>query len=134
MNVEIIEACRRAFSWKQISTVLILAVGLTLTTAMFAVGYGYSAFSIPFKDAGQLVTIGYPYTFMGRVMYDSDGNPMLDDVPASLYFELKERKDVFTDLAAYTLHMQEMYDSQGFSSIWIIMAPRQNASFMKYPD
>jgi len=34
-NVEIIEACRRAFSWKQISTVLILAVGLTLTTAMF---------------------------------------------------------------------------------------------------
>jgi len=128
-NIDTLEAYRRAFSWKQISTVLILAVGLTLATVMFAVGYGYSAFSIPFKDAERLVTIGYPFTFMGQVGYDSDGNTRQDDVPAALLFELKERKDVFTDLAAYTPHMQEMYDRGGWSTIWTIMAPNQNASF-----
>ena len=132
-KIDIMQACRKAFSWKQISTVLILAVGLTLTTAMFAVGYGYSAFSIPFKDAGQLVTIGYPATtLVGRVIYDGYGEPRMEGMPTPLFLELKKRKDVFYDLAAINIHMQETYGREGWNSIWQIMAPRQNASFMGY--
>jgi hypothetical protein len=128
-NIEILEAFRRAFSWKQTRTILILSVGLTLTTAMFTAGYGYSVFSIPFKDAGQLVTVGYPYTFMGQVGYNSDGSPQQGGVPASLFFDLKERKDVFTDLAAETNHMGERYGTAGDSVMWQVMAPKQNAYF-----
>ena len=131
-SIEIKEACRRAFSFKQLSTVLILFVGLTLTTVMFAVGYGYSVFSIPFKDSGHLVTVGYPSKFMGQVLYDSTRNPMLEDVPVSLFIELKERKDVFIDLAAYKRRRQEVYGRQAVSTSWKIMAPKQNASFPGY--
>ena len=128
-NLEILQACRRAFSWKQISTILILAVGLTLTTVMFAVGYGYSAFSIPFKDAGKLVTVGYPSTIIGQVQYDSSGNPRIAGMPASLFFDLKERKDVFTDLAAYRTRQQTTQDGLGWHTYWQIMAPKQNTRF-----
>jgi len=133
-NIEILEACRRAFSRKQINTILILTVGLTLTTAMFAVGYGYSAFSIPFKDAGQLVTIGFPIIepFLGNVFYDNSGNISLDGVPASLFYELKERKDIFTDLAAYKGRYQEMYGRGGWTYNWTIMMSKQNISFIGY--
>jgi hypothetical protein len=71
-GIDVRQAFRRAFSLKQVSTILILAVGLTLTTAMFAVGYGFSVFSIPFKDAGQLVRVGYPAMIGPRVVTDSD--------------------------------------------------------------
>ena len=128
-SIDVMQACRRAFSWKQISTVMIIAVGLTFTTAMFAVGYGYSAFSIPFKDAGRLVTVGFPITVMGQVGYNSDGSPMRGGMPAALFFELKERKDVFTDLAAYTPHMWERYGMKRGNSNWQVMAPKQNAFF-----
>jgi predicted permease len=128
-GVEILQGCRRAFSWKQISTILILAVGLTLTTVMFAVGYGYSSFSIPFKNAEQLVTVGCPAIFMGQVLYDDAGEPRLDGMSASQFFELKERSDVFVELAAYRDRMQEMYGRQGFTTLWKIRAPKQNASF-----
>jgi predicted permease len=126
-NLEILEACRKAFSWKQISTVLILAIGLTLTTVMFAVGYGYSVFSVPFKDAGQIVTVGYPNTIMGQVVFDSSGNPRVGSMQTSLFFDLKERKDVFTDLAAHRARRQMTHDGLGSHTIWQIMAPRQNA-------
>ena len=121
-NLEILEACRRAFSWKQISTILILTVGLTLTTVMFAVGYGYSVFSIPFKDSEQLVSLGQPQIneYTGQVLYDDSGYIKLNGVTPSLFFELKERKDIFTDIAAYKDQTQ------------VIMAPKQNTKFMGY--
>jgi len=132
-SIDILQACRRAFSWKQISTVLILAVGLTLTTAMFAVGYGYSVFSVPFKDAWQLATVAYPFTTMdGRVMYDKSGNPILDGVPTPTFLELKNRKDVFTDLAASNVHIQEMRGMESWHSLWQIKAPGQTVSFVGY--
>ena len=131
-NLEILESCRKAFLWKQISTILILAVGMTLITAMFAVGYGYSAFSIPFKDAGQLVNIGYPATFMERVILDKSGEPILDGLSSSFFFDLKERKDVFIDLAAYRGHEQERYNRGGSSISWKIMAPNHNVSLIGF--
>ena len=125
-NIDIIQACRRAFSWKQISTILILAVGLILTTAMFAAGYGYSAFSIPFKDAGQLVKVGYSTVSpTGQARLDGFGAPMLTGMPASLFFELKERTDVFVDLAAHRTRRHET-PSGGWTTFWPIMTPGQN--------
>lgn len=131
-SIDIMQACRRAFSLKQISTILILAVCLTLTSAMFAVGYGYSVFSIPFKDAGQLVKIGYSTASpTGQERLDGFGAPMLTGIPASLFFELKERNDVFVDLAAHRTRRQDT-PSGGWTTFWPIMAPGQNVPFQGF--
>ena len=125
-NIDIMQACRRALSWKQTSTILILTVCLILTTAMFAAGYGYSVFSIPFKDAGQLVKVGYPAASpAGQARLDGFGAPMLTGMPTSLFFELKERTDVFADLAAHRTRRHET-PSGGWTTFWPIMTPRQN--------
>jgi len=129
IRIDIMQACRMAFSWKQTSTTLILVVGLILTTTMFSIGYGYSVFSIPFVNVEQLVTVGYPYTYMGQVIYGNDGSPYLDGISASLFFDLKERKDIFADMAAYKSRRQETYGKQGETTVWNIMAPKLNASF-----
>jgi len=129
-SIDVMQACRKVFSWKQTGTILILAIGLTLTTVMFAVGYGYSVFSIPFTNAEQLVTIGPPIISMGRVAVDDTGIPILDDMPASLFFEFKERKDIFADLAAYRGRRQEVHGRQGFlTTLWQIRSPKENVSF-----
>ena len=86
-NIDFKLACRRALTWKQVNTILILVVCLTLSTVMFAVGYGYSAFSIPFKDAGKLVKIGYSAASpTGQATLDGFGAPMLSGIPTPLFF------------------------------------------------
>jgi len=96
---------------------------------MFAVGYGYSVFSIPFKDVERLVTVGYPIVTMEQLVLDNSGNPRIGSMPASIFYDLKERNDVFVDLAAYSARSQVTHDGLGRHSLWQIMAPRQNASF-----
>jgi predicted permease len=88
---ELKQAARRVFTWRQTGAVLILTIGLALAAIMFAVGWGYSSFSLPYKDADRLVIAGYSAD-------TGTGTPFLDDY--QLFFDWKERGDVFTELTA----------------------------------
>jgi hypothetical protein len=66
---------------------------------MFAVGYGYSTFSIPFKDAGQLITVRYPITIMGQVGYDDDGSLLRGGYEINFY-------DLAEDLKKWTMSIR----------------------------
>ncbi|MCL2878222.1 MAG: hypothetical protein FWF13_05530, partial [Acidobacteria bacterium] len=90
---ELKQAARRVFTWKQTGAVLIPAIGLALATIMFAVGWGYSALSLPYRDAGQLVRVGYvpPGSTPTSILLNGSYDP---------FYEWQERKDVFTDVAA----------------------------------
>jgi len=99
---ELRQAARRVFTWKQTGAIMIPAIGLALATIMFAVGWGYSSLSLPYKDAGQLVMVGY-------VPIDSPIIPSAFSSPESAptlwvdmqpFFDWKERTDVFIDIAA----------------------------------
>ena len=56
-GIEFRQATRRAFSTRQVGAIVIMALGLTLATVMFAVGRGYSSFKIPYRNADELVTV-----------------------------------------------------------------------------
>ena len=109
---ELKQAVRRVFTWKQTGAILIPAIGLALATIMFAVGWSYSSLSLPYKDADRLVVIGYvtvtpdnlkdPYMEATR----PDPIPRLQDDDAQLFFDWRERKDVFTDIAAMRSRQQ----------------------------
>ena len=92
---ELRQAARRVFTWKQTGAVLIPAIGLALATIMFAVGWGYSSLSLPYKDADQLVRIGYLF---GNGPIESSLFLYNDYQP---FFEWTERKDVFSHVAAF---------------------------------
>jgi len=51
IGFELKQAARRVLTWKQTGAVLIPAIGLALAAIMFAVGWSYSSFSLPYKDA-----------------------------------------------------------------------------------
>ena len=57
---------------------------------MFAVGWSYSSFSLPYKDADRLVEVYYE---------NAENNPDLLGLHQP-FLEWKERRDVFTDVAA----------------------------------
>ena len=89
------QICRKVFSWQQVGVFLILSVGLTLATVMFAIGRGYSSHSLPYKDAERLVMVGYdPQTSGNRL-------PTLN-LHTEPFHEWMERSDLFADLAAFT--------------------------------
>ena len=121
---ELKQAVRRVLTWKQTGAILIPAVGLALATIMFAVGWSYSSFSLPYKDADQLVLVGYvPAQTGGSVASGAGGSPeplprLLNDVQA--FFDWKERKDVFIDVAATRDHQQ------GSEEILIAKTPTGN--------
>ena len=86
-------ALRRIFSGRQIGSFLILFIGLALASIMFAIGYGYSSSSLPYKDAEQLVVIG-------RQSINSSGTiPFL--INAEPFFEWKEQKNLLSDVAIF---------------------------------
>lgn len=94
-SVELRQGCHRVFSLRQVGTGLIMSIGLALATIMFAVGYGYSSRSLPYKDAEQLVAIGrMPINARSPYLYPD----------AERFFEWKGRKDVFTDIAGCWTH------------------------------
>jgi len=108
---ELKQAVRRVFTWKQTGAILIPAIGLALATIMFAVGWGYSSLSLPYKDAGQLVRIGYVYPDDSR-----QDNAGLLDAEYQPFFDWKERKDVFVDVAA----------ERRMSDLWMYMTVKSD--------
>jgi predicted permease len=107
IGFELKQAARRVFTWKQTGAVLIPAIGLALATIMFAVGWSYSSLSLPFKDADRLVLVGYVLVPGGNFTFSSSGSseqrPSLSgDIQP--FFDWKERRDVFTDVAATQRH------------------------------
>ena len=104
IGFELKQAVRRVFTWKQTGAIAIPAIGLALATIMFAVGWSYSALSLPYKDADRLVMVGYvivsPYSIVGF------GPDMTIRLTGDLqpFFDWKERKDIFTDVAATRIH------------------------------
>jgi len=112
---ELKQAVRRVFTWQQTGAIMIPAIGLALATIMFAVGWSYSSLSLPYKDAGQLVIAGYVPISTNTI----DPLPRLpNDIQP--FFDWKERKDVFTDVAAVRDHRQ------GSGVILIAKAPGGN--------
>ena len=107
---ELKQAARRVFTWRQTGAVLIPAIGLALATIMFAVGWGYSSLSLPYKDAGQLVRVGYVYPDNAG---DSAGFLNAEYQP---FFDWKERKDVFDDVAA----------QRRMSDLWMYMTVKSD--------
>ena len=94
------QAARRVFTWRQTGAIAIPAIGLALATIMFAVGWSYSSLSLPFKDADQLVMVGYVRISPSEPGGSIDPIPELSDRYYQTFFDWKERKDVFTDVAA----------------------------------
>ena len=88
---ELKQAVRRVFTWWQTGAILIPSIGLALATIMFAVGWGYSSLSLPYKDADRLVIVGYVDSF-------NEDSPFLENY--QLFFDWKEQADIFTDVAA----------------------------------
>jgi len=112
---ELKQAARRVFTWRQAGSIAIPAIGLALATIMFAVGWGYSSLSLPFKDADQLVRVGYVFP-----NYTGDDAGRLD-ADYSPFFEWKERKDVFTDVAA----------ERRMSDLWMFMTVRSDSGSVR---
>jgi len=91
------QICRRVFSWQQAGVFLILSVGLTLATVMFAIGHSYSFNSLPYKDAERLVMIGYQST-------GGDNRFPILVLNMQPFHEWRERNDLFVDVAAFSGH------------------------------
>jgi len=88
------QICRRVFSWQQAGVFLIMSVGLTFATVMFAIGHGYSSHSLPYKDTERLVMVGYlNEKTIPRL-------PLLYLYTQPLH-EWRERSDLFADIAAF---------------------------------
>ena len=106
---ELRQAARSIFTWKQTGAILIPAIGLALATIMFAVGWGYSSLSLPFKDADRVVKVGYlsPGTAEDYSGLSGDYQP---------FYDWKERKDVFTDVAA----------SRRMTDLWMSMTVKSD--------
>ena len=107
------QAVRRVFTWKQTGAILIPAIGLALATIMFAVGWSYSSLSLPFKDADQLVVVGYVRVFTFATTSSSGSGGSSEPTPSlsggiQPFFDWKERKDVFTDVAATQTHTRSV--------------------------
>ncbi|MDR0311763.1 MAG: ABC transporter permease [Acidobacteriota bacterium] len=119
------QAARRVFTWKQTGAVLIPAIGLALATIMFAVGWSYSSLSLPYKDADRLVIVGYVPMRAGGGASPAPGvsSEPVPVLPGDIqpFFDWKERKDVFTDVAATRNH----YPSAS-SEIMIVRTPTGN--------
>ena len=90
------QICRRVFSWQQAGAFLILSIGLILALVMFAIGHGYSSYSLPYKDADRLIMIGRS-PIKGQVMSIFPALPFT----AQPFLEWKERKDLFADIAIF---------------------------------
>ena len=97
---ELKQAARRVFTWKQTGSVLIPAIGLALATIMFAVGWGYSSLSLPFKDADQLVAVGFGQIDDSVMPGSAISNVLTLSDDYRTFFDWKERKDIFVDIAA----------------------------------
>jgi ABC-type antimicrobial peptide transport system permease subunit len=97
IGMEVCLAARRVFSTRQISAIIVLSIGLILATVMFAVGRGYSVYSIPYDK--NLVLIQLQSIVNGKVQA-----AVLSPQPSVLYFACKKRSDVFADVAAYKNH------------------------------
>ena len=93
------QICRRVFSWRQAGVLLIISIGMTLSTVMFAIGYGYTSQSLPYKDVKRLVFVGFKPSSSNR----SVPIPVLV-ANMQPYREWKERGDLFVDIAAYSSH------------------------------
>jgi len=92
---ELRQICRRVFTWHQAGVFLILSVGLTFATVMYAIGYGYSSYSLPYKDAKRLVMIGYQSSSSRLPALSLNTQP---------FHEWRERDDLFTGMAALAGH------------------------------
>ena len=106
------QAVRSVFTWKQAGAILIPAIGLALATIMFAVGWSYSSLSLPYKDAGRLVVVGYvPAQTDGSAASGAGGSSEpTPGLTGSIqpYFDWKERNDIFIDVAATQTHTRSV--------------------------
>ena len=114
LGFELKHAVRRVLTWRQIGTILISSIGLALATIMFAVGWGYSSLSLPFKDADRLVKVGY-------LSPNSAGEPGSLAGDYQPFFDWRERKDVFTDVAA----------SRRMTDLWMYMTVKSNSGSVR---
>ena len=101
---ELRQAARRVFTWKQTGAIMIPAIGLALATIMFAVGWGYSSLSLPYKDADRLVAVGYVIIETPGDLRSDPTIRVIGDIQP--FFDWKERKDVFIDVAATQLRVE----------------------------
>jgi len=74
---------------------LILSIGLTLAAVMFAIGHGYSSYSLPYKDVERLVMIG-------RMAESRSSRLPTVTIYTQIFNEWRERSDLFADIAAFT--------------------------------
>jgi hypothetical protein len=110
VGFELRQAARRVFTWRQTGAVLIPAIGLALAAIMFAVGWGYSPLSLPFKDADRLVSVSYENAW---------NDPDLQGLYKP-FLEWKERGDVFTDVAAERAPINPVTVNTGSGSVMLV--------------
>jgi ABC-type antimicrobial peptide transport system permease subunit len=99
IGMEVCLAARRVCSTRQISAIIVLSLGLILSTVMFAVGRGYSVYSIPYDK--NLVFVQLESIVDGKALVNGSADGRWASTPSALYFACKERSDVFADVAAY---------------------------------